>query len=208
MTINRHPLQSIGVGQNSRMLPDEAVVPYCDSLAERLGWLANALGEEQKEGRLSIAAAKSAQAFLRETRATILVLALKHGRQLLDVEPVPLTIDPTESGMPTFKDFWTLREDRDHAQEQLQQIPNREELIAQATDAIYAGNRPLKQQILWLQRSYMERLAATPVVADFRQREPVCLDAKRRDKLYAVSWTGVVHSVNLFECCTLHFVES
>jgi hypothetical protein len=54
----------------------------------------------------------------------------------------------------------------------------------------------------------MERLAATPVVADFRQGEPVCLDAKRRDKLYAVSWTGVIHSVNLFECCTLHFVES
>src|SRR4030095_8342946 len=66
MTINRHPLQSIGVGQNSRMLPDEAVVPYCDSLGERLGWLADALGEEQKEGRLSIAAAKAAQAFLRE----------------------------------------------------------------------------------------------------------------------------------------------
>jgi len=39
MTINRHPLQSIGVGQNSRMLPDEAVVPYCDALGERLaGW--------------------------------------------------------------------------------------------------------------------------------------------------------------------------
>ena len=50
MTINRHPLQSIGVGQNSRMLPDEAVVPYCDALGERLGWLANALGEERKEG--------------------------------------------------------------------------------------------------------------------------------------------------------------
>ena len=60
MTINRHPLQSIGIGQNSRMLPDEAVVPYCDSLGERLGWLANALAEEQKEGRLSIAAAKAA----------------------------------------------------------------------------------------------------------------------------------------------------
>ena len=50
------------------MLPDEAVVPYCDALGERLGWLADALGEEQKEGRLSIAAAKAAQAFLRETR--------------------------------------------------------------------------------------------------------------------------------------------
>jgi hypothetical protein len=204
----RHPLLAAGAGQNTRMLPDEAVVPYCDILGDRLSRLGAALGEEQKEGRLSIAAFEATRAFLHEIRATLLVMALKHGRQLLDVEPVPLTVDPTESGMPTFKDFWTLREDRDHAQEQLQQIPNREELIAQATDAIYAGNRPIKQQILWLQRSYMERLAATPVVADFRQREPVCLDPKRRDKLYAVSWTGVVHSVNLFECCTLHFVES
>src|SRR6266496_1221835 len=116
------------------------------------------------DARLTYQAAK---AFLRETRATILVMALKHGRQLLDVEPLPLTIDPTESGMPTFKDFWTLREDRDHAEEQLQQIPTREQLIAQATDAIYAGQRPIKQQILWLQRAYMERLSATPVVADF-----------------------------------------
>src|SRR3954464_8285897 len=98
MTINRHPLQSIGVGQNSRMLPDEAVVPYCDTLGERLGWLADALGEEQKEGRLASPAANAAQSFLREPRAPILVMALKLGRQLLDIEPLPLTIDPTESG--------------------------------------------------------------------------------------------------------------
>src|SRR4051812_44916909 len=131
MIINRHPLQSIGVGQNTLMLRDEAVVPYCDSLAQRLGWLAATLGEEQKEGRLSIAACKAAQEFLRETRATILVMALKHGRQLLDIEPLPLTIDPTESGMPTFKDFWTLREDRERAAEQLRQIPDRAQLLAQ-----------------------------------------------------------------------------
>lgn len=207
MTINRHPLQSIGVGQNSRMLPDEAVVPYCDALGERLGWLADALGQEQKEGRLSIAAAKAAQAFLRETRATILVMALKHGRQLLDIEPLPLTIDPTESGMPTFKDFWTLREDRERAEEQLRQIPAREQLLAQATDAIYAGQRPIKQQILWLQRAYMERLSATPVVADFHQQEPLRLSEKKSERLYAISWTGVIHSLNLFECVTLHFEE-
>jgi hypothetical protein len=208
LTIERHPLLAAGGGQNARMLPDEAVVAYCDALGDRLSHLGAALAAEQKEGRISIAALQAARAFLQEIRATLLVMALKHGRQLLDVEPLPLTIDPTESGMPTFKDFWTLREDRDHAEEQLKQIPAREQLIDQAADTIFAGNRPIKQQILWLQRSYMERLAATPVVADFRQREPVCLDGKRRDKLYAVSWTGVIHSVNLFECCTLHFVES
>ena len=207
MTINRHPLQSIGVGQNSRMLPDAAVVPYCDSLAERLGWLADALGQEQKEGRLSIAAAQAAQSFLRETRATILVMALKHGRQLLDVEPLPLTLDPTESGMPTFKDFWTLREDRERAEEQLRQIPDRAQLLAQATDAIYAGQRPIKQQILWLQRAYMERLSTTPVVADFRQQEPLRLGEKKGERMHAISWTGVIHSLNLFECVTLHFEE-
>ena len=189
------------------MLPDEAVVPYCDALGGRLGWLAAALGQEQKEGRLSIAAFKASQAFLQETRATILVMALKHGRQLLDVEPLPLTIDPTESGMPTFKDFWTLREDRERAEEQLRQIPAREQLIAQAAEAIYAGQRPIKQQILWLQRAYMERLAATPVVADFRQQEPVRLSQKKSERLYAISWTGVIHSLNLFECVTLHFEE-
>ena len=207
MISERHPLLAAGAGQNARMLPDEAVVPYCDELGDRLSRLGAALAEEQKEGRISIAAFDATRAFLHEIRATLLVMALKHGRQLLDVEPLPLTIDPTESGMPTFKDFWTLREDRDHAQEQLGQIPTREQLIEQATDAIFAGNRPLKQQILWLQRSYMERLAATPVVADFRQKEPVKLGKNRRDRLYAVSWTGVIHSVNLFECCTLHFLE-
>ncbi|MFN8477837.1 MAG: hypothetical protein U0074_08490 [Kouleothrix sp.] len=40
---------------------------------------------------------------------------------------------------------------------------------------IYNGHRPVKQQILWLQRAYMERLAATSVVSDFRQSEPVKL---------------------------------
>jgi len=207
MTINRHPLLSAGGGQSERLLPDEAVVAYCDELGNRLGWLGAALAEEQKEGRISIAAFKAAQAFFREVRATIMVMALKHGRQLLEVEPLPLTIDPTESGMPTFKDFWTLREDRDRAEEQLRLIPTREQLIEQATDAIYAGHRPIKQQILWLQRAYMERLAATPVVADFRQAEPVRLSEKKGDRLYAVSWTGVIHSVNLFECSTLHFEE-
>ena len=53
------------------MLPDEAVVPYCDSLGERLGWLADALGEDQKEGRLSIAAAKAAQLRLNPVRLSL-----------------------------------------------------------------------------------------------------------------------------------------
>lgn len=203
--INRHPLQAAGAGQSSRMLPDEAVAPYCDALGERLGWLGAALGREQQEGRISIAAHKAALAFLHELRATMMVMALKHGRQLLDVEPLPLTIDPTESGMPTFKDFWTLRDDRDHAEEQLRQIPARADLLAQATDAIFAGQRPIKQQILWLQRAYMERLAATPVVADFRQTPPTPLSDARGERIYIVGWTGVIHSLNLFECTTLHF---
>jgi hypothetical protein len=189
------------------MLPDEHVVHYCDELGDRLGWLGAALEQEQQAGRISIAAYKATHAFLHEIRATVMVLALKHGRQLLDVEPTPLTIDPTESGMPTFKDFWMLREDRNHAQDQLQQIPAREQLINQALETIYVARRPLKQQILWLQRAYMERLAATPIVADFRQMEPEHIGKNQRDRLYAVSWTGVLRSVNLFECTTLHFVE-
>jgi hypothetical protein len=207
MSINRHPLQSIGAGQAERLLPDEAVVPYCDRLAERFGWLRSAISSEQKEGRISIAAANATREFLHELRATMMVMALKHGRQLLQVEPLPLSIDPTESGMPTFKDFWTLRQDCEIAQEQLAQIPSHSDLIEQATHAIFQGQRPIKQQILWLQRSYLDRLAATSVVADFRIQEPVNLSSKRGERMYAISWTGVIRSVNLFECTTLHFME-
>jgi hypothetical protein len=189
------------------MLPDEAVVPYCDALGDRLSYLGTALGVEQQEGRLSIAACDATRVFLHELSATLTVLALKHGRQLLDVEPLPLTIDPTESGMPTVKDFWQLHEDRDHAQAQLDQIPQREALIEQAIDAIFAARRPIKQQILWLQRAYMERLAATPIVTEFRELPPARLSDKRGDRLYVVTWTGIIRSVNLFECTTLHFVE-
>src|SRR3954462_13426890 len=99
MISERHPLLAAGAGQNARMLPDEAVVPYCDALGDRLSQLGTALAEEQKEGRISIAALDAARAFLHEIRPTLLVMALKHGRQLLDAEPLPLTIDPTESGM-------------------------------------------------------------------------------------------------------------
>ena len=207
MTIDRHPLLAAGAGASERRLPDEAVVPYCDALGDRLGWLNGVLAAEQREGRMSIAAQKATQAFLHEIRATLMVLALKHGRQLLDVEPAPLTIDPTESGMPTVKDFWNLQEDRQHAQEQLAQIPDRPTLVEQALDGIFAGRRPVKQQILWLQRAYMERLAATPVVLNFRQSPPVRLPESGNDQLYAVSWTGLIGSLNLFECVTLHFIE-
>lgn len=207
IVIDRHPLLSAGAGQNTRLLPDEAVVPYCDALADRLTTLGVALGREQQEGRLSIAARDATLSFLQELRATLAVMALKHGRQLLDVEPMPLTVDPTESGMPTIKDFWQLHTDRDNAQTQLEQIPKPEALVNDALDAIYAGRRPIKQQILWLQRAYMERLAATPIVTDFRQMEPVRLSDTRGDRLYAVSWTGIIRSLNLFECTTLHFVE-
>lgn len=207
MTINRHPLQTLGAGEPARRLPDEAVAAYCDTLGERLTTLSKALAEEQKSGRLSAAATKATDAFVREIRATLMVMALKHGRQLLDVEPVPMTIDPTESGMPSFKDFWTLREDSAHAQQQLAELPSREDLLEKALETIYTGQRPIKQQILWLQRAYMERLAATPVVADFRQQPPVRLGSQQNDVLYAVCWTGVVRSVNLFECTTLQFVE-
>ena len=207
MISERHPLLAAGAGQNTRTLPDEAVVPYCDALADRISHLSAAIQEEQKEGRLSIAACTATRAFLHELRATLTVMALKHGRQLLDVEPVPLTLDPTESGMPTVKDFWQLHEDRDRAQAQLAQIPAREVLIEQATEAIFAGRRPLKEQILWIQRAYMERLAATPIVTEFRQLPPTRVSEKRRDRLSVISWTGIIRSVNLFECTTLHFVE-
>jgi hypothetical protein len=53
----------------------------------------------------------------------------------------------------------------------------------------------------------MERLSTTPVVADFRQQEPLRLSEKKSERLYAISWTGVIHSLNLFECVTLHFEE-
>src|SRR5689334_9796870 len=96
MKINCHALLAAGGGQSGRLLPDEAVVAYCDELGNRLAWLGAAQSEEQKERRISIAGFKAAQAFFREIRATIMVMALKHGRQLLDVEPLPLTIDPTE----------------------------------------------------------------------------------------------------------------
>jgi hypothetical protein len=205
--IDRRSLMSAGAGQNSRMLPDEAVAPYCDALGDRLGALAKALEREQQAGRLSLAAASATTAFLQEIRATLAVMALKHGRQLLDVEPMPLTVDPTASGMPTIKDFWVLHEDREKAKEQLAQIPTPEQLVEQAREAIYAGRRPIKQQILWLQRAYMERLAATAIVTDFRQLDPVKLGSEKRDRLYSVSWTGIVRSLNLFECTTLHFVE-
>ena len=208
MTIDRHPLQAQGAGQAERRIPDDAVVPYCDRLGERLGHLVPVLDEEQREGRISAAAARATQAFLQELRGTIMVMALKHGRQLLDVETVPLTIDPTESGMPTFKDFWTLRDDCEHAQAHLAQLPSREALIEQATDTIFRGQRPVKQQILWLERAYMARLAETPVVADFRILDPVLVGpSDDDDQIYAISWTGVLHSVNLFQCVTLHVIE-
>ncbi|HEY1011945.1 MAG TPA: hypothetical protein VGE07_04515 [Herpetosiphonaceae bacterium] len=206
MTINRHPLQARGAGQAQRLLPDRAVVEYCDKLGERFGWLRAVLREEQAAGRISAVAAQATRDFLHELRATMMVLALKHGRQLLQIEPLPLTIDPTESGMPTFKDFWALREDCANAREQLADIPSPDELLREATRAIFQGERPVKQQILWLQRSYLDRLAATSVVADFRIYPPVKLGAGG-DRLHAISWTGVIRSVNLFECTTLHFLE-
>jgi hypothetical protein len=207
MTEERHPLLAAGAGQAERRLTDTDVVAYCDTLGDRLGYLAGVLERERQEGRLSAAATKAALAFLHEIRATMMVMALKHGRQLLGVEPVPLTIDPTESGMPTLKDFWSLQEDRDRAAGQLAQIPDRAALVSDALETIFGGKRPVKQQILWLQRAYMERLAATPVVTDFRQMPAVQLGDGGSGRLFAVSWTNIVGSVNLFECTTLQFVE-
>ncbi len=207
MTYNRHPLQSQGAGLASRQLPDDAVVPYCNALAERLHWFSSVIAQEQQRKRLSAAAAKATAEFVQRLRATMMVMALKHGRQVLEVEPVPLTIDPTESGMPTFKDFWTLREDCEHAQTQLATIPDQDALLDQATEAIFRGERPVKQQILWLQRAYLDRLAATAVVKDFEMLAPVPLDATHGDRAYTVSWTGIVRSLNLFECSTLQFIE-
>ncbi|NOK63847.1 MAG: hypothetical protein GFH27_549357n14 [Chloroflexi bacterium AL-W] len=207
MNIDRHPLLTAGAGPAEQNLTDDAIVPYCDDLHQRLCWLDKVLEAEYKEGHLSRAAQKTTATFLQELCVTIAVLALKHGRQLLEVEPLPLTIDPTESGMPTFKDFWLLQEDRERAQQRLTHIPERAEVIDQAIEAIYGGHRPLKQQMLWLERSYLEQLANTPVVTDFRQMPTLRLSKKRGDQLFVTSWTGIIRSRNLFECTTLHFTE-
>lgn len=206
MTTNRHPLQVLGAGQAQRQLPNEAVVPFCHQLSERLGWLGKVIGEEAREGRLGNVAAQGTQEFLQALSATTMVMALKHGRQLLDVEPVPLTIDPTESGMPTVKDFWTLRDDYEHAADLLSKLPSRDELLSQALDSIYSGQPPARQQILWLQRAYLTRLATTQVIADFTLHDPVNVGTDGDDTRYSLRWSGLVRSVNLFETTILEVI--
>lgn len=202
--VDRESLINAGGGAAQAALEPADVVPYTRLIAQRLAWVEPVLRHQMGIDRLSRAAYRAAAGLADRIAQTMGVMALKHGRHLIGADPLPLTVDPTGSGFPTFKDFWTLADEVGHATERLATIPTEDALYAAALDAIFRGVAPAAQQARLLERGYLEQLQGKRVVEDCSVHAAVDGALPSGEAGRAWSYDRLVHSLNRFDSVTVH----
>src|SRR3989344_3071850 len=114
--------------ENIKRLDHSQTQPYLGRLHERLLHLRTVLGREQKDACII--------PYLNIVITSIAGLQAKHVLNGQDQIDFSLTIDPTNSGFPTFKDFYLLEKTQEQAASALQQLPSRPQIIESIADAV------------------------------------------------------------------------
>ena len=106
--------------ENLRRLTPEQIIPYFTKLSSRLSQLSEIATREQDEFVTD---------YINVVKNTLDCLFLKHQLGGEDKVDFSLTIDPSDSGFPTPKDFYLLEKDKEKAKQILGILPSRENII-------------------------------------------------------------------------------
>ncbi|MBI4861505.1 MAG: hypothetical protein HY815_14780 [Candidatus Riflebacteria bacterium] len=177
-----------------KVLAREAVPGYIDDLTAALGHLRLAL-----ESRLKATTVGAYVERIRNTLSCVRYVFLWPDRFTVESS---FTIDPTDSGLPHFNDFWRIQKDREQAAPRLEELASPDEIVSRALAEILAGQYPLVWQRALVERRYYERVGTAEVVADFELSPPSLLEGNAGRPVLRRQWSGLAENDTLF----LHYM--
>ncbi len=174
--------------ENVKKLKADEISPYLKSLYTRLGQLSDILKREE-DGFIV--------PYLSVIRNSIGCLNLKHELQGKDMIDFTLSIDPTDSGFPTVRDFYLLEKDQQGAAEELQRYPDKKEIIEMIRDRVLKGRDPIDPQVILRRYNYFSKIAKTKLLHEYQLGRAVCSGEENRRRLYTVQWNCIERGTNI-----------
>lgn len=181
-------LQFVNEEPNVKKLEPSQIAPYLAALNKRLQQLATILTRERNAFVVP---------HLSTVRRTIDCLVAKHALEGQDGIDFGLTIDPTNSGFPTTKDFYLLEKNKQEAQKVIEQLRSRKAVIDMVRDAILK-ERPTQHALVLLRRyDYYSRLQETKLLEEYKVNDPVIAGDEKGRRSYIVEWTCIEGHTNV-----------
>jgi len=174
--------------ENIRKLEPEQVKPYLDGLNKRLTELSKILVREDDEFVCH---------YIAIVQETMNCLALKHELAGPDQMDFSLTIDPTESGFPTVKDFYLLEKDKENAESALANLPPKDEITDMIRNNVLRSRSPEHGQILLKRHNYYSKLLETNLLKEYHLNEPKFIEEKNRKRSFTLEWCNIERGYNV-----------
>lgn len=171
-----------------RRLQPEEVNPYITRLVSRLGQLSQIMTRDGDE---------FVAPYISVIQETLNCLLLKHSISVRNQMDFSLTIDPQDSGFPSFKDFYLLGKDRAIAEASLANFPSREKIIDCIRDAILRGDSPANPQDSLVKFDYFTNLTNANLLRDYYLSEPIVGGEEDGRRDYVLQWSCFERVSNL-----------
>ncbi len=172
-------------------------VPYIQRLQTRLKNANDILGKGE---------GSYVTLYLEKLQRTLHCLSLKHQLPDQDAIDFQLTIDPTDSGFPTIKDFYLLKKNKEEAKKSLGQLSPRKSIIDDIRDALLENRSYVKAQIQLQRHNFYTSLLATDIVSEYELESPQLIEEKKERRFYTLMWNYIErgsHVPVLYRmCCT------
>jgi len=168
-------------------VPNHKIKHYLDRLNTRLTNLSDILTKEKDE---------FVAPYLKIVQDTVKCLILKHDLEK-DSPNFSLTIDPTESGFPTFKDFYLLKKDKEIADKALEKLPSKEAIIEKIRDKLLRGSSPVTLQSQLKKFNFYSKLKGTNILEEYYLNELQLVGEEGSKKLYTLEWNCIERGSNV-----------
>ncbi|MBS3146597.1 hypothetical protein J4471_02775 [Candidatus Woesearchaeota archaeon] len=188
MTISNIDLNALLNESNVMELDSINVESYFRGVNSRLGQLSDILKRETSDPIIP---------YIEIIKDSIDCLVLKHALPKEDQLDFPLTIDPTESGFPTYKDFYLLQRDKERASKVLEVLPQRKTIIEDIRNEILKGRNQEHYQILLMRYNYFSRVKDTNVLKEFMVGNTKVRKEEDEKKFCTLDWTCIERATNL-----------
>ncbi len=187
---NAPPLEKGPLKQGSfKVIVGDDAPLYLGRLNARLDQLSTLLAREDDNVALP---------FMQALIRSVELLGLKHQVQGEDKVDFDLTISAKDSGLPTERDLYSLRKNREEATQTLKSLPARKEVISRLRKAILHGIREEPYQNQLRRLNFFKELAGTDFTfAGYHFSAPQALEDEGERRKYNVTWFCIERGTKL-----------
>ncbi len=174
--------------QRAKTLEGESAINYLSRINFRLSDLKKIPDEQEGDDFIL--------PFIKVVKNSIEALILKHQIGKLDEIDFPLTIFP-KSGFPTETDFYCLEKNKKEADQILEALPNREEIIDRIRRGIHKGYSIVNNQIMLKRFNYYSKLKDIKILEGYSIGNTELKKQKNGSRYYTTEWSCIERTSNL-----------